>query len=146
MHQIGSPLDRIHVTSPFGPRVLNGKAGYHMGVDLRAAQGSPVYAADDGLVVKAYLSDSYGGRVAILHDSGLKTTYCHLSEWCVVNQLEHVTRGQLIGYSGGTPGTQGAGASEAAHLHFEVLAHGTPVDPMAYLQQALYEQKGKQQC
>jgi murein DD-endopeptidase MepM/ murein hydrolase activator NlpD len=68
----------------------------------------------------------YGNLVAVDHGGGLATVYAHLAGFVVSEGLQ-AERGSLLGYAGAT------GRSFGPHLHFEVRAHGTPVDPLAYL-------------
>ena len=110
----------------------------HNAIDLRAAVGTPVYAAEDGTVDQRQVWDghtttgmqSYGNMVRLRHADynghTLQTRYAHLSRLCV-RMGEHVEEGQLIGYSGATGNVQGA------HLHFEVLCGGARVHPLNWL-------------
>lgn len=118
------------VSSGFGPR---GERN-HNGVDLAVAQGSAVLAATGGEVTYAGSNDpgGYGSWVEITAPDGTVTRYGHMSGINVA-QGAKVSAGQMIGQSGGTPGTAGAGNSQGAHLHFEVRVGGNPVDPVSYL-------------
>ena len=110
----------------------------HNAIDLRAAVGTPVYAAEDGTVDQVQTWDghtktgtqSYGNMVRLRHDdyksNRLQTRYGHLSKICV-RIGEHVEEGQLIGYSGATGNVQGA------HLHFEVICGGIRYNPLHWL-------------
>lgn len=106
----------------------------HKAIDIRAKQGTDVYAAADGVV---YLARD-GGRtgysyILIGHQGGTATLYGHLSAFSVSSGQE-VYRGQVIGQSGGTPGTHGAGPmTTGAHLHFEVIQNGKHVNPISVL-------------
>lgn len=107
----------------------------HTGIDIKASQGTSVRAAGSGYVARAKVcsSSSCYAYVMLVHADGLATVYGHLS---VINVQEEqfLTRGDLIGYSGGRPGTVGAGPFVTGpHLHFEVRKNGIPVDPMGYL-------------
>lgn len=106
----------------------------HPGIDVKVSQGTPIYAAAAGYVgwTRNYGSRSYGNCIMIIHNGGLATLYGHLSRFSVGEDV-FVKRGDLIGYSGGTPGTAGAGFSTGPHLHFEVRDGGIPVDPLSYL-------------
>lgn len=132
----GNPLDMIYVTSAY----RTSKRPQHKGLDLRAAVGTPVFASKAGKVVKAATGTGYGYVVYIDHGS-IQTRYAHLSEFKVSNG-DQVTKGQLIGLSGGTKGAVGAGSSEAPHLHFEIRVgsgsnsagqNTTPVNPSTYI-------------
>jgi len=119
---------RGYVTSGFGSRRSPfGRGGdFHNGVDIKAPLGSPVYAAGAGRVVEAGTMAGYGFIVVIAHDYGLETAYAHLKK-IEVKAGQEVKRGQIIAQSGNSGRTTGA------HLHYEVRAGGTPVNPRQYL-------------
>ena len=110
----------------------------HRAIDLRAAVGTPVYAAEDGTVdwVQAWDGhstsgdQSYGNLVRIRHadynGGKLQTLYAHLKE-SKVKYGQAVKEGELIGYSGNT------GNSTGPHLHFEVRLNGTRCNPLNWL-------------
>ncbi len=106
----------------------------HSGIDIAVSQGTSVKAADEGYVAIAKFdgSSSYS-YVMIVHADGYATVYGHLSS-VSVSPDDYVYKGQVIGGSGGIPGTPGCGSfSTGAHLHFEVRLDGIPVDPLPYL-------------
>lgn len=99
----------------------------HLGIDIAAATGAPVYAADSGVVVyAASISGGYGLMVMIDHGNGFHTLYAHLSQ-IVVRCGQNVGQGQTIAYSGST------GNSTGPHLHFEIRYGGAFVNPWDYL-------------
>jgi biotin carboxyl carrier protein len=118
------------ITSCFGPRSdpVTGDSGYHYGVDIAIAEGTPIRAAHAGTVVTASYSGNYGNLVVITADGeDLHTWYGHMSGYAVTRG-EHVEKGQVIGYVGST------GKSTGPHLHFETRRDtGTrPVNPITY--------------
>ena len=105
----------------------------HYAIDIPTPQGTPMYAPADGYVVR-YRDAGYGySYIMLMHANDLSTVYGHASA-SFVSAGQYVTEGQVIGLTGGTPGTKGAGLmTTGAHLHLEVRVNGVPVDPLRYL-------------
>lgn len=113
--------------------------GPHTGLDIRTPQGTSVRATADGIVSVVHNQGrtangaSALNYVGIVHDQGISSRYLHLVE-VLVYPDQFVHQGDVIGLSGGIPGTEGAGSfSSGAHLHFEVRVNGLPDDPLKYL-------------
>jgi len=127
------PEPNAQISQPFGPTTLpfeppyGSYAHFHTGIDLVEPFGSPVLAADDGVVALVGSSSSgYGRYVVIAHAGGLDTLYGHLSTTLVtVGQV--VNQGTPVGLEGST------GNSTGPHLHFELRINQRPVDPRPYL-------------
>lgn len=99
----------------------------HRALDIAAPLDTPVYAADNGIVLKSgYSNDGYGGRVIIDHQIDYITLYAHLSQ-ALVQTGDVVQKGQLIGYVGST------GNSTGPHIHFELRDFGFLIDPRTLL-------------
>jgi len=120
-----SPPVEGPVIGEFGlKRIRNGTidAGFHKGVDLRAAAGTPVLASNGGLVRIAAVLKTHGRTVLIDHGQGVMSIYLHMSS-ILVKSGQRVSKGQVIGKVGST------GLSTAPHVHWEILVHSVPVDP-----------------
>ncbi len=105
----------------------------HNAIDIPTYQGTPIKAPAPGVVYKAK-DNGYGYSYIILaHANGFMTVYGHVSE-IDVKVGETVREGQIIGLSGATPGTKGAGLyTTGPHLHFEIIRDGVYQDPLNYL-------------
>jgi len=116
------------ITSGFGYRMhpILGYTRFHSGVDFGVDYGSPIHAADAGVVIFAGWYGGYGQAIIIDHGKNITTLYGHTSEM-YVSEGQTVQRGQVIGAVGSS------GLSTGPHLHFEVRVSGEPVDPMTYL-------------
>jgi murein DD-endopeptidase MepM/ murein hydrolase activator NlpD len=111
------------ISSRFGPRGY----GFHGGVDLAAASGTPVEGAASGQVVwAAPMAGGWGNLVIVRHSRGVESMYAHLSR-ITVYVGQHVARGKQVGLVGAT------GDSTGPHLHFEVRVRGASVNPLLAL-------------
>jgi murein DD-endopeptidase MepM/ murein hydrolase activator NlpD len=117
------------ITSAYGnARTFNGTLkSYHSGTDFRAPIGTPIYAANDGVIVLA--KDRYyaGGSVIIDHGEGIYSVYYHLSSMLLPVGTQ-VKRSDEIALSGDS------GRVTGPHLHFGIMLQGTPVDPLHFIQ------------
>lgn len=123
-------------TSGFGIRrdPFSGGAGYHAGIDIAAAYGTPIRSAKEGRVVFTGWHGGYGKCVIVRHQYGFETVYGHLSS-IQVRKDSWVKQGQLIARMGST------GRSTGSHLHFEVRKYGRPVNPLR--QSGLSKSRGR---
>ena len=133
------PLDKVFITQRFGKTAGSARlyaSGTHNGMDFRASQGTPVKTMLAGTVEGTGNTDemnaqlrrtgqpvcgSYGRWVLIKHGNGLTSVYAHLSA-TIVQKGQSVKTGEIIGYSGGTPGYNGSGYSTGPHLHVGLFA------------------------
>jgi murein DD-endopeptidase MepM/ murein hydrolase activator NlpD len=124
------------ITSSFGQRedpVLgNGEGEFHKGLDISAANGTPIRATGDGVVKSAQMENGYGREVTIDHGHGVETLYGHMSGFAVMTG-QTVVRGQVIGYVGHS------GRVTGSHVHYEVRIRNTAVNPHKYLRMTLAE-------
>ncbi len=126
------------VTSPFGlRRIVNGLArSPHGGVDLKAALGAEVVAANHGRVALREEFFFSGKSIILDHGGGLYTMYFHLDEFRV-DRDARVRKGDLLGRAGMT------GRVTGPHLHWGVRLNGARVDPFALLEASGNEQKAE---
>ncbi|WP_081627877.1 M23 family metallopeptidase [Caldisalinibacter kiritimatiensis] len=117
-----NPLPTGILTSRFGPRW----GSMHYGIDLAARTGTPIKAADGGVVTYAGWKGNYGYLVEIDHGGGFSTRYGHCSK-IYVRVGQKVYKGKTIAAVGNT------GRSTGPHVHFEVRKYDKPVNPSNYI-------------
>ena len=116
------------VSSGFGLRLdpFSGFPGFHKGIDIAAARGTPVSASADGDVIWAGWEGNYGKSIILGHSRGHATRYAHLDR-ILVQRGDSVCKGTVIGTVGET------GRATGTHLHYEVLRDGRRINPKPYL-------------
>ncbi len=97
----------------------------HLGFDLASTRKAPVPASNGGTVVLARFFGIYGRTVVIDHGYGLMSLYAHLSS-IAVEEGQPISRGEVVGRTGAT------GLAGGDHLHFSILLHGLPVNPLEW--------------
>ena len=123
-----TPINGARLSSSFGTRrhPISGYTRQHKGTDFAAPTGTPIYAAGNGVVVRANRYGSFGNYVKIKHANGYETAYAHLSRFGKgIKAGTRVRQGDIIAYVGTT------GASTGPHLHYEVHIKGVAVNAMA---------------
>jgi murein DD-endopeptidase MepM/ murein hydrolase activator NlpD len=118
---------RGRIIAAFGPKPTGQQ---NDGINLALPEGTPVKAADDGVV--AYAGNElkgYGNLVLVRHDNGYVTAYAHASE-LLVKRGDKIKRGQVILKSGQT------GNVTSPQLHFEIRKGASPLDPLQHLPKA----------
>jgi murein DD-endopeptidase MepM/ murein hydrolase activator NlpD len=125
---ISYPIAPPSIVSEFGWRThpIFGDQRLHAGADFLGSTGQPIIAAADGTVAFSGVMTGYGNTVIVDHGRSLATLYAHQSRISVSNG-QKVKKGQVIGYVGST------GYVTGPHLHLEVRAGGSPVNPREYL-------------
>lgn len=114
------------LTSCYGYRPNVGASNYHYGIDIAWKKGTPIVAADGGIVTVVKTIDSFGLYLCIDHGGEMVTLYSHLDS-TTVKVGDRVARGQVIGYMGES------GNATAPCLHFEVRVNGDRVNPLKYV-------------
>ena len=122
-----TPLDVFRISSSFNLRrkhpILN-KIVAHKGTDYAAPIGTPIKAAGDGKVIKAYKSATYGNVVVLQHGGNIRTLYAHMSKFSKYAKVgKYVKQGQIVGYVGMT------GRATGPHLHYEFQVNGVHKNP-----------------
>ena len=110
------------ITSRFGYR----RSGYHKGLDIANSYGTPIRAADNGIVIAAGWDGLFGKLVKIDHQNGYVTYYAHNSSFAV-SVGDVVQKGDVIAYMGST------GNSTGNHCHFEIHKNGVVQNPENYI-------------
>ena len=124
---LASPVPGAPITSPFGWRIhpILEIRKFHEGVDFGAPTGTPVRAAEDGVVEDVGLRGNYGNYVRVRHGDQLQTAYAHLDGFARGLHIgSQVHRGQVIAYIGTT------GWATGPHLYYEVIVDGEHLDPL----------------
>lgn len=120
--------DLTRMASGYGMRTdpFNKTRKMHWGMDFTAPRGTPIYAAGDGVILRADSnSTGYGNHIRIDHGYGYISLYAHLYKYNV-GKNQKVKRGDLIGFVGST------GRSEAPHLHYEIFKDGDRINPINF--------------
>ena len=123
----GRPVEAGWLSSYYGMRTdpFDGKPAMHKGLDFAGAEGDNVVATAAGIVTWAAERYGYGNLVEIEHKDGYITRYGH-NQSIEVAVGDVVTKGQAIAIMGNT------GRSTGAHVHYEVIRNGQPVDPLPF--------------
>jgi len=114
------------LTTYFGDNPAYYGPGGHNGLDIANNQGTPLLAADGGVVIYSGWNGGLGNAVGIDHENGLVTWYGHASS-LIASKGERVSRGQVVALMGTT------GNSTGPHVHFIIVKNGVYVDPLGYL-------------
>ena len=120
------PIPEGHYTSWFGYREdpIQGGTGFHTGLDIGSAEGTPVAAMFYGVVRETGTDKSYGRYIKLYHGGGLEILYAHCSE--ILAEKETVAR---VGSTGDSTGN---------HLHVSAFLNGTAYDPLPLMPEGLY--------
>jgi len=115
------------ITTKFG-EIDNFHPKPHTGIDYACPVGTPAQSIADGVVSKVANDPMLGEHIRVNSDNGTEWVYGHLSSTNVAYG-QQVNAGDILGLTGGVPGTPGAGHSTGAHLHLTALQNGVPIDP-----------------
>ena len=111
-----------------GHRITQYYSWRHNGLDIANKIGTPIYAADAGIIeIAGWNRYGYGNQILINHGGGKKTRYAHLSKFAV-KVGDRVKKGQYIAAMGST------GHSTGPHIHFEVIFNGVRYNPLNYIE------------
>ena len=109
-----------------GHRITQYYSWRHTAIDIANKIGTPIYAADAGVIEVAGWGTGYGNQIVINHGGGKKTRYAHLSKF-YVKKGQKVSKGETIAAMGST------GWSTGPHVHFEVIINGRKYNPLNYV-------------
>lgn len=119
------------ITTRFG-EIDNFHPTPHLGVDFACPVGTQAQSISDGTISKISLDPMLGENIRVSASGHREWIYGHLSRVNVTTG-QHVNIGDVLGLTGGVPGTPGAGHTTGAHLHLTLLQNGTPIDPLRVL-------------
>lgn len=136
---LGEPATSYYLSSAFGKRKdpINGRWAFHSGIDLAGPIKTPILATAPGKVVHAGWSGKYGKMVEIDHGNGIRTRYGHLYK-VLAKKGDEVRYQDQIALMGST------GRSTGSHVHYEVLVHDKPVNPLKFIEAGRYVFKNEQ--
>jgi murein DD-endopeptidase MepM/ murein hydrolase activator NlpD len=125
---LAAPVSEMQITSPFGYRAdpFTGRREFHVGIDLRGAEGTPIYATAPGTVIFAGFATGYGRLIVLDHGMGLTTRYSHLMSFAV-HVGDHVALHQDIASMGNS------GWSTGPHLLYETRYDDKPFNPLQFI-------------
>jgi len=127
------PVPANKITAKFHDPTYPKRWGSHNAIDIRAKQFTEIRSPANAYVFQTKDSGTGYSYIVLAHKNNLVTVYGHVSE-IKVTPGTIVRKGEVIGLSGGTPGTKGAGLQTTGpHLHFEVWYKGSGVNPLKYL-------------
>lgn len=133
LHPLSWPVPPIAITAYFHDETYPKKWGIHQATDIRARQFTEIHAPANAYVFQTKDNGMGYSYIILAHKNKLITVYGHVTE-ILVKAGTVVKEGDVIGLTGGTPGTKGAGyQTTGPHLHFEVWRDGSPVNPLDYL-------------
>jgi len=125
-------LHNFWISSLFGPRKrVDGRPGFHYGVDMAAMRGTPVKSTARGKVLQAQYVPGYGNSVLLVHNQHYRSRYAHLNS-ILVKVGDVVRAGEVIGTVGDSGYVRKSG-KDASHLHFEIHENGVQRNPLRYL-------------
>lgn len=105
----------------------------HQAIDIPAPQNTPIHAPSDGYVYRTKDNGLGYSYVMLSHKNSMMTVYGHVTS-ILVKEGQFVRKGEVIGLSGGMPGTPGSGyLTTGSHVHLEVVINGEYKDPLDYL-------------
>ena len=107
---------------------LNEESENHNGIDIAAQKNSPVFPAQEGMVVFSNILNDYGNTIIISHPNNYYTVYSHLDK-AMVSERDYILTDQVIGYVGQT------GNSNGPHLHFEIWKNNHILDPRDFIKE-----------
>lgn len=100
----------------------------HTGIDLATPLGTQAQSISDGIIAKISNDPMLGENIRVNAAGGREWVYGHLSQ-VNVTYGQHVNSGDVLGLTGGIPGTAGAGHSTGPHVHISMLQNGQAIDP-----------------